>query len=133
MIEDLMSAAKSLTEVMARENVALRAMDLVQAVALLEQKGRATAAFSTASAAAAASGLSPAQRRHAIEQIGNQLRELAADNRALLERAMLVQRRILGTVAEAAPKAMAGAPRYDARGGVDGGRRLAPVALSTRA
>jgi hypothetical protein len=131
-IEELLRTAGALTAILTRENLALRAMDLAQAVALLEQKGRATAEFAAANAAAAAAGLTEGQQRRAAAEVGQRLRALVGDNRALLERAMLVQRRIMGTIAEAAPRA-APAPRYDASGGIAGARRLAPVALSTRA
>jgi hypothetical protein len=131
-IDDLLHTAKHLTAILARENALLRAMDLAQATAMLEQKGQATTAFTAANAAAAASGLTAAQRRRAVEEVGQRLHQLAGDNRQLLERAIRVQRRIIGLIAEAAPPDPTAA-RYDAGGGLTGARKRAAVALSTRA
>jgi hypothetical protein len=128
----LADAASLLADTLARENQALAALDLARAVGLLEEKQRATSAFATAHAALAAAGLSEAERTVLAEQIGARLRTLATDNKRLLERAMEVQRRVVGTLAQAAPAAIARAPRYNARGGMALGAATA-VALSTRA
>lgn len=132
MIDKLIDSAQSLAAVLAQENAALRAVDLARATTLLAQKGHAIAAFTAANADAAATGLTAAERRRASVEIGERLRALADDNQRLLERAMLVQRRVMGLIAEAAPRPAA-APRYDARGAIEGARKREPVALSTRA
>jgi len=129
---DLLAAASRLADLLAAENQDLAALDLAAAVARLEDKTRATADFAAANAQAAAASLTPAERQRIAAQVGARLRALAADNKRLLERALLVQRRVLGTIAAAAPAAAARAPRYTATGALARGA-LPAVALSTRA
>lgn len=128
----LIDAAVALADTLARENHALAALDLARAVALLEEKTRATASFAAANAQAAASGLSEPERARIAAQIGSRLQALAGDNKRLLERALMVQKRVLGTIAQAAPAAVARTPRYTAKGGL-ARASLPAVALSTRA
>lgn len=132
MTQDLAAAAARLADLLARENHDLAALDLAAAVRHLEAKTRATAEFATLNAQAAATELSEAERQRLAEQIGTRLRTLATDNKRLLERALMVQTRVIGTLAQAAPAAVARAPRYNSRGGV-ARAALPAVALSTRA
>jgi hypothetical protein len=132
MTQDLIDAAVALADTLSRENRALTAMDLARAVSLLAEKNRAMAAFTTAHAEAAAAGLNAAERLRVSEQVGRHLRALAIDNKRLLEQALMVQKRVIGTLAQAAPTALPRAPRYGSRGEFKGGA-LPAVALSTRA
>lgn len=116
-------AVTRLAEALQRENTALAALDLAAAGRLLSDKTAALDAF----AAACRSGAAPA--REAAEQ----LRAVTLDNKRLLERAILVQGRVLGMIARAAPRAVAGAPTlYERNGAAAPGRRLPAVALSAR-
>lgn len=103
-----------LAEVLARENAALATLDLAAAIALLSDKRAAAEAF--ARAAAADPGLAtPA------------LRDLAAENRRLLERAMAIQSRVLDILAGAVARPT---QRYAAAGRLV--RETPPVALAAR-
>ena len=121
MTQTLPEAARRLAAVLERENVALAAMDLPAATALLEEKTAALAALREASAESP-----PSPDR---EPEGRRLAALAADNHALLERAMVAQQRVIGIVAQAAALALE-EPAYGARG--QAGRAAGPVALATR-
>lgn len=132
MVQKLIDAAAALADTLARENHALAELDLARAVALLEEKTRATEAFAAANAQSAARGLNPEERTRVVEQVAEHLRSLAIDNKRLLERALMVQRRVVDSLVQAAPAAIARTPRYNARGAV-AAAALPPVALSTRA
>lgn len=127
MRSEAMQAAEGLVEVLARENAALAAMDLPSATALVEAKRAAAEAFVSAQAKAATTGVV------AVPEVVRRLRELAAENRLLLERAMAVQQRVLAIIAEAAPRASAQAPRYGAAGGLVGRGSALPVAVAASA
>lgn len=114
-------AAARLAEVLAQENAALAALDLPAAVSVLAEKQDAAAAF--VAALRQAPGSMPAQ--------ADRLRGLAEENRHLLEHALLVQRRVVGLVARAVPKALAPAARYGATGSL-AHARTAPVLVSAR-
>lgn len=114
-------AASQLIDLLERENAALAMLELPAATALLAQKQAAAAAF--AAALEQAPGIVPAQAEH--------LRAVAERNRRLLEQALLVQRRVVGMVARAVPKALAPAARYGATGAV-AAARTAPVVVSAR-
>ncbi len=114
------AAAERLAEALQRENAALAALELAAVGPLLEEKIAALAAF-TASP--------PPQARAVVMR----LRDLAAENRQLLERAILVQGRVIGTIARAAPRAVAAAPAsYGRTGAAASAQRLPAVALSAR-
>ncbi|MBN8874389.1 MAG: hypothetical protein J0H67_16255 [Rhodospirillales bacterium] len=125
---DLRSAAARLAAVLARENAALAALDLAAVAALLPEKQAAAAAFAEARGAAEAQPPLPALR-----PVADQLLQLGAENRRLLERAMAVQTRVMGLVARALP--VSTAPGYAAPGvGAPGAaRRPIAFALSARA
>ena len=91
--------AAALAEVLEAENAALRALDFPGATALFEEKQRALALLGNAGAESA--------------PMLDRLRHAAEENRELLERAVLIQGRIIGIVLQAAaPK-----PRGYAAGG----------------
>ena len=130
MTRDLIAAAAALAATLERENAILIALDLAGAGALLEAKRCATEAFAAAHARLVASGATLADAdRQALEHQAARLRHLAQANRRLLERALVVQERVMSVIARAAPKATAQAPRYGAAGTLVGGRRALPVAL----
>lgn len=111
--DTLLQAAQRLADALEQENAALLARDVAGAEALFEQKQRAADGFAAAQAAVRAP-LPPAQRA-ALRPVALRLGTLGQQNRALLERAILVQQRVLGIIARAArtPPAAAG---YGARG-----------------
>ncbi|MCW3475125.1 hypothetical protein [Limobrevibacterium gyesilva] len=132
--QDLIDAAVALADTLAQENKALAAMDLPAAMRLLEQKQRAADAFAAARTAAAAANASPAgQQQRLAGQVAGRLRDLADENKRLLERAMAVQGRVIDVIVGAIPKAAGGVPRYTAGGGIAGPRQMPPVSLSARA
>ncbi|MBN8889165.1 MAG: hypothetical protein BGP12_07230 [Rhodospirillales bacterium 70-18] len=136
MTNELIAAAVALADTLAQENAALAAVDLAGATALLARKQRDGEAFAAAHARAAAlvqAGAPPGTQRLLTEAVGARLRDLAAENKRLLERAMRVQGRVIGSLAQAVPRALATSPRYDAGGGIAGAGRPPPVALSARA
>ncbi|HTW29400.1 MAG TPA: hypothetical protein VME92_19905 [Acetobacteraceae bacterium] len=124
----LIEAAVALADTLQRENAALEALDLPRATALLPEKTAATARFVALQEAAATAAASPDVAR----AVAHRLQRAATENRRLLERAMLVQGRVIETVARAA-RSQAQAPRYGARGTLAADRRAAPLALSARA
>ena len=127
----LIEAAVRLADVLARENQALAALDLVRAASMLEDKQRLAAAFAAAQAELPAALLSRrASDQQAARELAARLGELARENQRLLERAIGVQGRVVATVAEAAQPA----PRhYGARGAPKPDSKIAPLAFSARA
>ena len=124
MTQPVQAAVDALSAVLAQENAALTALDPRRAAGLLEAKRQATDAL--ARAGTLHPGALPS--RTAAER----LRDLALENRRLLERAITVQGRVIGIVARAAARPVA-APRYAAHGGMARVGRTGPVALSARA
>jgi hypothetical protein len=133
MTTELMRAATLLSEALARENTALAAVDFVAAAALLDAKREAAGRFAAAHARLAATGRPGGPPPRDVADIARRLRDLAAENKKLLERAIAAQRRVIGSIARAAPRAMARSPRYDAKGALADNRSPSPVALSARA
>jgi hypothetical protein len=133
MTRELIQAAIDLADTLRRENAALAALDMAAATRLLAEKQAATAAFAAAQAGAASTPDNAGVPRALLEQVAKGLRGQAEENRLLLERAMLVQSRVLGALARAVPQALAVAPRYDRGGSIAGARRPPAVALSARA
>lgn len=128
MSEALVRAAERLEAVLLAENAALAALDFNGAMALLAEKEAAAQAFS---AAQAAGGADPALRERVLE-LGRSLGPLGESNRALLERAIAVQGRVIGMVTEAARQATPVAG-YGQRGHPAPPRRTAAMALVARA
>ncbi|HEX3347083.1 MAG TPA: hypothetical protein VHS58_03155 [Acetobacteraceae bacterium] len=120
------TAAEALADVLARENALLAAVDLAGAARMVQEKHAAAEAF------AQASKVSPPERDAAARRLAHRLRALADENRALLERAIDVQRRVIGTIARAAT-VPSPSHRYGATGAATASRKVVPVALLARA
>ena len=120
----LTQAATRLVDILQAENTELQAMDFKAAGRLLTAKQAATAELT---AAQAATLYAPAGMR----QLAQRLNELADENRRLLERAIAVQRRVLGTVVRAAQTATA-EPQYGPAG-TPAARSVSAVALRANA
>jgi hypothetical protein len=112
MTADAMQAASELAALLTQENAALRRLDFAAAVALLPAKE------------AACANLTPANGvpwPPEAASLGQRLVALAAENRALLEHAIVVQTRIVGIVAQAAR------PRQERSSYAPGGQRARSV------
>ena len=131
MMQSLMIAAERLAVALRAENDALARLDLSAAAELAAPKRQASDAFAAAYAAARGSGarVEPAARADA-EAVATRLRDLSAENRRLLERAIDLQSRVIETIAGAARPV--GPGTYGERGGVREGRG-GRVSLGTRA
>jgi hypothetical protein len=116
-----MNPIHTLCDLLAQENDALAAFDLKSATALVAEKQLAIDAVLTVPAA-------PVAREDAAR-----LKQLILENKRLLERAMVVQDRVLGCIARAMPRAMGQEGRYGANGASRTARALPPMALSARA
>ncbi len=133
----MFTAGEALADTLARENVALAAMDLAAAAALYPDKEAAAAAFAAARETLGdgmAETLDAEQRRMARD-LAERLRRLVEENRRLLERAIHVQGHVLGTIARAVAQVSPRLPppRYGARGTIADASRQPPVVLSARA
>lgn len=127
MTTDFFAAAAVLAETLAEENAALAALDLQRAAAMLPDKQRAAAAF-----VAVQTTHVVGSHRATAERLVRRLRSLVAENKALLERAIVVQGRVIGVIARAAAPAVAPSG-YGARGRTCHAGRPAAYALSERA
>ena len=117
MSKDPIAAGATLSATLEAENAALATLDLPRAAAMVADKQRAIADLAAAEAPAP---------NPAAERMARRLRSLALENKRLLERAIAVQGRVIGIVAQAtvaSPEGY-GSPRK---------QRPAPVALSARA
>ena len=136
MTQALIDAAEQLADALTAENVALEAMDFPAAAALLDRKAAAAAAFTTAQSAAGAAGKAGGATATALleraQELGRSLEALARANRTLLERAMIVQGRVIGIVAGAARQATP-MPGYGIGGRPAPAGRAAAYALVARA
>ncbi len=103
------AAVAELNRVLRAENAALSAMDIPGANGLLAQK---LAATDTLTEALKLRPILPDSARREVEALQN----LTAENKALLERAMLAQRRVLACIARAVPRALGQAGNYTAGG-----------------
>ncbi|MBN9562577.1 MAG: hypothetical protein J0H14_17895 [Alphaproteobacteria bacterium] len=121
----LIDAAIRLADALARENEALAALDLPRAAGMLADKQRAADAFFAAQALLP-DGLPTTAGRDVAERLGI----LAEENHRLLERAIAVQGRVIGTLARAVRPETLG---YGARGGRTVASRPSAIALSARA
>lgn len=133
MIHDLTDAAEALAAVLTAENTALAALDLPRAASLVPAKRAATDSFLAAQARLAAAGRRDNAPHAALGALAPRLRDLAAENRHLLDRAMATQRRVLDIIAQAVPRASAQAPRYGASGALLDRARALPVAIASSA
>ncbi len=121
-----LDAATALCEVLEQENAALAAMDIVKANGFLEAKTTATDHLMKARRQMAAPQSAEA------EALVLRLKTLAQDNKALLERAMIAQNRVMACIARAAPKVIQQAAQYGANGTRPVTRLMPPVAFSAR-
>ena len=113
----LIAAAVRLADVLQTENAALAAMNMPAAARLQPEKLAAADAFAQAQAGAVKAGRTPGRHGPELASLARRLSDLGAENRRLLERAMLVQGRVIATVAKAArATAERSAPSYGARG-----------------
>jgi hypothetical protein len=132
MTHEMIAAATALADTLVQENEALEAMDLKRAIALLEAKRRCMEALAAAQSRLAR-GLAarlPTTQRAAAEQVTTRLGDLAAENKRLLERAMAVQKRVVGVVAQAASASVPRTPRYGNSGALAAPVRTAAMAIS---
>lgn len=127
MTTDLIQAGTALADVLVRENEALRRLDFPAAVALAPAKQAALLNLTQGRQPPAA-----ADRTPALLALGRRVSDLAAENRALLERAITVQTRVVGIIMRAAAKP-APAGHYAASGARYQPRKAPAVALSARA
>ena len=116
----LLETVSSLADTLVRENTALDALDLAAAVAVLPDKRRALAMLAEAAPMAVT-----AEERPAMEAALKRLRELARENRSLLQHALSVQSRVIEIVARALPRSHP-ADRY----GDTGARVIPPRAMA---
>jgi hypothetical protein len=119
MSTDPMAAAEVLAARLVEENAALAALDLPKAAAMLAGKQRAVADFVAAQ---------PDAMRGA-ETMLRRLGTLADENKALLERAIAAQGRVIELIA----RAVAPTPGYGPSPATSHASRPIPFALSARA
>ncbi|GGC29418.1 hypothetical protein GCM10011504_04560 [Siccirubricoccus deserti] len=133
MIDALIHAGQRLAEALRAENEALAALDMPRAAGLASAKLQASDAFAAACAAATRlGGQADGPSRRSAEEMAARLQRLGAENRALLERAIAIQARVIETIAGAAlPKAVA--PGYGAMGRPTAPRSAPAIAVATRA
>ena len=129
MTQDIVAATRDLTDALEAENAALVALDLAAAGRLLDRKQAAAEAFTEAQRRAIAARATVDTK--ALRLAAVRLKTATEDNRRLLERAIGVQHRVLGILAQAARKADP-APRYG-RSGVYAERATGAWALSASA
>jgi len=124
-LRDPIIVAERLADVLGRENAALRAMDMVGATRLLEEKTAAvTELESLVTTAAGGVARMPQGLRERLDG-------LATENQRLLGRALEVQGHVVSLIARAAAREVERqAPRYGADGTM--AARPAPVALLAR-
>lgn len=97
MSAQLLTAAIRLADVLTAENAALASMDMAAAARMLPEKIAATDGFAAAQKPGAAGVAATA----GLRTVATRLQALGLANRTLLERAMAVQNRVLGTLAQA--------------------------------
>ena len=124
MSKHLAAAAQRLADLLAQENDALRGHDFPAATALMPAKEAALADLTKHQGRT--EGSPP------LVATGRLLAQLAAENQLLLERAIMVQTRIVRIVARACAPPPAAA-RYGGYGRPTPSGRAAALALSTRA
>ena len=129
MTQDVVAATLELTDALEAENAALVALDLAAAGRLLDRKQAATTAFTEAQRVAVAARATVDTK--ALRLAAIRLKAATAENQQLLERAIGVQHRVLGILAQAARTANP-APRYG-RSGVYAARPAESWALSASA
>lgn len=133
MMRTMLQAGLRLEEALRAENEALARLDMTRAAALATVKVQASDAFAAATTAAGRGGARPdGEERERAQGLAGNLRDLAAENRRLLERAIALQSRIIETIAGAAIPASRPTTYGDA--GQRAMPRQAPaLAMTTRA
>jgi hypothetical protein len=127
----IIMAAIQLAETLERENAALDALDIPCATRWIDAKSRA---LSDVQALITDSCTARDDERDVAEYVGRRLQAEVARNKRLLERALLVQGRIIGMIARAVPRAVAAnASRYAPNGGMHSADLKQPIAVSSRA
>jgi hypothetical protein len=121
------AAAGRLTEVVARENAALRARTREALTALAEEKSAAASHYQKClsqleTATEGYRGLTPSQRE-ALRQCGRLLAQEADENARLLKVALEISRRFMQTVADAVRALTPNAPGYSSAGTLGNGQR----------
>ena len=133
----LIAAAVRLADVLATENAALATMNMTAAASLLPEKLAAADAFAAAQAAVQVAGqhCESGAEEADLAALANRLQALTAENRQLLERAMVVQSRVIATVAKAARATAerSAIPGYGASGSAHGLGRAEACAVLTKA
>ncbi len=128
MTEPILAAATRLADVLDRENTALRDADYAAATAMVAEKTAAIAGLTAAGADLPAGITLPLSLR----AIAERLRDLMAENRRLLEIAMIAQARVVAVIAQATRRDQARrAPLYGRSGSTMQGRPSA-IAISAR-
>ena len=127
MTQDLMTAAGTLADVLARENAALKRLDFSAAMALVPAKEAALLGVTNGRTPAPVSTRDPA-----LLALGRRISGLVVENRLLLERAIAVQTRVVGIIVRAA-KPPPAAGQYAATGFKSAPRRTSAMTLSARA
>jgi hypothetical protein len=124
MSNDLVRAAQRLADLLTQENDALRRLDFTAAVAVVPAKEAALAELTKQPR--------PNAPPPPLVALGQRLGGLAAENQALLERAIVVQTRIVRIVARAYAPSPA-TNRYGGHNRHTPAHRTTALALSTRA
>lgn len=127
MSQELIAAARLLGAMLAEENAALTALDLPRAGSMLPNKERAVTGFLKACDAERTATLNAT-----IAPLAQRLQSLSEENRALLERAIAVQGRVIGMVVRAAAPRVAPSG-YSAQGTPGHHARPTAFALCARA
>ncbi|WP_149537458.1 hypothetical protein [Siccirubricoccus phaeus] len=133
MLDALLLAGQRLAEALRAENEALVSLDMPRAAGLASAKLQASDAFAAAYAAATKTGSrADGKMRQSAEEMASRLQRLGEENRALLERAIAIQAKVIETIATAAlPKNTA--PGYSALGRPGAARQPPPLAMATKA
>ncbi len=136
----LLAVAPRLAETLEHENAALDAFDIARATDLVDAKAEALADMQMLIAERAVARAEATQlttRRDEtdeVERLGRRLMVAVERNKRLLQRALVVQGRIIGMIARAVPRAMAmNASRYGSQGRIHAQDLEQPIALSSRA
>ncbi len=119
------TAIRALCDVLRDENAALSAMDIPEANRKLPEKLAATDALV---AALRGKPVLPDTSREDVARLDR----LAAENRALLERAMAAQKRVIGCIARAVPRALGQTRPYLASGQRQPPAQMPPISLSAQ-
>lgn len=129
MRQSVRDAAARLHAVVTAENAVLATLDLGRVGGFMEEKRAAIAALRLATTTMDDAG-GPVDPQ--LRQLGEALEQVTAENKDLLERAIMVQNRVMATLADAASEASVPAG-YGARGRRPRSTSSKAVALIVRA